>query len=154
MDDRTMQAALSGDLELQTERLMPHPRTAVWAAFTDPVRLASWWGPRGFTNRTRAIELRPGGDWQVSLVGLDGKTYENVYRFVELSGPERFVVEHRSGHWFRLTVELHEAPGGTRVTWRQTFGSRAERDELASVCIPGNEQNLERLAAHLAGEGA
>jgi uncharacterized protein YndB with AHSA1/START domain len=94
MPDKALQEALRGERDLWTERLVAHPPSAVYAAFVDAQRLSRWWGPAGFTNRTRDCDLRPGGDWNVSLVGPDGKQYENLYRFVELAEPSRFVMEH------------------------------------------------------------
>ena len=152
MADRTIQDALRGDTDLYTERRLPQPRELVYGAFTDPAKLERWWGPHGFTNRSRACDPRPGGEWDVTLVGPDGAEHANLYRFVEMVAPERVVMDHLSGHWFRLTVELHDEAGGTRVTWRQTFGSRQERDQIAEYCVPGNEGNLDRLGALLAGQ--
>jgi hypothetical protein len=41
--------------------------------------------------------------------------------------------------------------GGSLVTWRQTIANRTARDLLAGVRIPGNQENLDRLAVHMAG---
>ena len=150
MTEKTLQDALRGDTDLYTERLLPHPREHVYGAFTDPVKLERWWGPHGFTNRSKRCEPMPGGEWDVTLVGPDGSEHANLYRFIEMVEPAQVVVDHVSGHWFRLTVELHEASGGTRVTWRQTFASREERDQVAAYCVPGNEGNLDRLGEELA----
>jgi uncharacterized protein YndB with AHSA1/START domain len=152
--DKALQEALQGDLDLVHTRVVRAPRGRVYGAFTDPESLPRWWGPAGFTCRTSHIELQPGGEWHVMLVGSDGTEYENVYRFVELVADERFVADHVTGHWFRLTASLEDAPGGTCVRWRQTFETRASRDEVAGYCVPGNEQNLDKLEAFLAVERA
>lgn len=34
---------------------------SVFAAIQDPVRLARWWGPQGFTNTFNTFEFRAGG---------------------------------------------------------------------------------------------
>ncbi len=49
-DDRTM----------VIERVIAAPRAAVWAAWSDPAALPRWWGPDGFSCRTRRIDLRAG----------------------------------------------------------------------------------------------
>ncbi|MBX9610465.1 MAG: SRPBCC domain-containing protein [Burkholderiales bacterium] len=36
----------------------------VFAAMSDPVRVARWWGPNGFTSTIHALEFRPGGSWR------------------------------------------------------------------------------------------
>ena len=151
--DKTVQDAQEGDLDLVHTRVVGVPRERVYGAFTDPESLPRWWGPAGFTCRTSGIELQPGGEWQVTLVGSDGTEYENVYRFVELVRNELFVVDHVSGHWFRLTAKLAAVPEGTRITWRQSFETKAARDEVAGQCVPGNEQNLDKLEAFV-GRGA
>ena len=149
---RTPQDAIRGELELFHSRVIAEPRKRVYRAMADPDRLPRWWGPAGFRTRTHAIELEPGGEWRVTLIGPDGSEYENVYRFVEMRDGERFVLDHVTGHWFRLTVTLEDAPGGTAITWTQTFDTRAHRDEMVGVCVPGNEQNLDKLEAFLASE--
>lgn len=152
MTTQPRQEAFQGDLDLFHERFLDFPREVVYRALTDAERLPKWWGPRGFKNRSLSCSPRPGGLWVVTLVGPDGQEYANEYRFTELAEPERVVVEHLTGHWFRLTVELVLAPGGTNVTWRQTFGTREQRDEVAAYCVPGNEENLDKLGEFLAAE--
>lgn len=53
-------------------------------------------------------------------------------------------------HAFRLTMTLADRGGGTEVHWRQAFESANELARVRSLVIPANEQNLDRLAAHLA----
>lgn len=50
-----------GDREILTVREFDAPRERVFEAFTDPARLARWWGPKGFTNTFQEFDLRPGG---------------------------------------------------------------------------------------------
>ena len=40
------------EIIVDTKRVFDAPREAVWEAFADPKRLAQWWGPNGFTNKT------------------------------------------------------------------------------------------------------
>lgn len=37
---------------------IPAPVEQVFAAFSDPERLARWWGPAGFTNTFSRLELK------------------------------------------------------------------------------------------------
>jgi uncharacterized protein YndB with AHSA1/START domain len=48
-------------------------RDLVFAAWTDPERLALWRGPNGFTTTTMSFELRPGGIWRFVMHGPDGR---------------------------------------------------------------------------------
>jgi len=141
-------ADFATERELATERTLAFARAQVLAAFADPTRLARWWGPSGFTNEFDTCDPRPGGDWLFTMVGPDGARYANQNRFVEV-GPERVVIQHVNHPPFVLTVILEPDEGGTRVYWRQSFASEELRKALEGVCIPANEQNLDRLTVEL-----
>lgn len=51
--------AEAGDLVIT--RTFAAPLARVWAAWTEPSRLAKWWGPSGFGMEVAKHELRPGG---------------------------------------------------------------------------------------------
>jgi uncharacterized protein YndB with AHSA1/START domain len=44
-----------------TSHEIPATVEQVFAAISDPQRLARWWGPAGFTNTFNVFELRNGG---------------------------------------------------------------------------------------------
>lgn len=48
----------------QISRSFAAPRQRVWDAWTDPVQLAAWFGPKGTTGSILAFDLRPGGEWR------------------------------------------------------------------------------------------
>jgi uncharacterized protein YndB with AHSA1/START domain len=84
----------------QTIRIQAHPET-VWRYWTDPQRMADWWGQA-------QLDPRPGGTYRVQMVGGAVMLGE----FVELVPYERIV--------FSFGWEPHEdmpslAPGSTRV---------------------------------------
>jgi hypothetical protein len=139
-------------------RSFEHTPDQVFAAITDPARLARWWGPAGFHNRVASCDLREGGDWHYVMVGPDGTEYPNHSRFAELAAPtadapRRVVIEHLSGHHFVLTIDLAGVDGGTQLTWAQRFDNQAHRDQVAPFVEPANEQNLDRLQAELGRAG-
>ncbi|WP_404299377.1 SRPBCC family protein [Alicycliphilus denitrificans] len=138
---------------LFTERVLPAPPAAIFGAIANPNQLARWWGPNGFHNSIQAFDFRPGGRWLVTLHGPDGRDYPNEYRFADIAANELVVIEHVTAHWFELSISLAPQDGGTRVGWRQTFADAESCARLAPVCTPGNEQNLDRLAAVLAASG-
>jgi uncharacterized protein YndB with AHSA1/START domain len=45
------------------------PREHVWQAWTDPLRLARWWGPAIFTNTVCEVDLRVGGRYRIMMSG-------------------------------------------------------------------------------------
>lgn len=65
-------------------RLLTASPTDIFAAMSDPVRIAKWWGPAGFTNRIHQFEFKPGGKWLLTMHGPDGKDYPNESRFTRV----------------------------------------------------------------------
>ncbi|UPT74824.1 MAG: SRPBCC family protein [Elusimicrobiota bacterium] len=134
-------------------RLLPHPREKVFAAWTDPATLARWWGPKGFRNTNHRCEPAAGGAWEYTMHAPDGTDYLNKSVFVEVSRPERIVIDHLEPmHRFWVTATFAEKSGGTEVTFRQTFESAEEFARIVTFVKPANEQNLDRLEAVLRGE--
>lgn len=121
----------------------------VFAAMSDPERIARWWGPDGFTNTIHQFDFRPGGTWLLTMHGPDGKDYPNESRFMRLSSGEIFEIEHLSGHHFVLSIELQPSDQGTRVHWRQTFDTVEHYEQIVQFVAGANEQNLQRLATEV-----
>lgn len=146
-------AASTGSIserELTASRVIDAPRERVFRAFSDPARLARWWGPTGFTNTFHEFDLRPGGRWRFDMHAPDGARYPNESVFVEVAAPERVVIRHVSGPHFELTITFAERSGKTAVGWRQLFDTADECRRIARFAVQANEQNLERLAAQVA----
>lgn len=144
-------AASVADREIVSVRVFAAPRTQVFGAFADPVQLARWWGPKDFTATIHEFDLRPGGRWRVTLHGPNGVDFANDKFFTEITAPERIVFAHReTGHDFSMamTFALHGA--GTQLTWRMRFESAADCARARELIRAANEQNFDRLAAHLA----
>ena len=130
-------------------RLLAASPSEVFAAMSDPTRVARWWGPTGFTNTIQQFEFKPGGTWLLTMHGPDGKDYPNESRFTRIVHDQIFHIEHLNGHHFLLTIELAPIHGGTEVTWRQTFDTREHYERIAEFVASANEQNLDRLAAEV-----
>jgi uncharacterized protein YndB with AHSA1/START domain len=138
--------------EIISARAFPATREQVFAAFSDPVRLAQWWGPKGFTNTFHQFEFRPGGTWRFTMRGPDGAAYEMEQEFTEIERQGRIVLRHhQAGHDFILAMTLVAQGDQTVLTWRMRFDDAAECERVRAFIIPANEQNFDRLAAHLAG---
>lgn len=131
--------------ELMAAREYDVPRELVFRAWTTPDLLARWWGPQGFTNTFHECDIRPEGKWRYTMHGPDGKDYPNFSAFVEIVHPERVVLDHLSGHEFRVTATFEDLEGSTRVTFRQRFKKKEEFEQAKPYCVEGNEQNLDRL---------
>jgi len=136
--------------ELVTSRLIDAPRERVFKAFSDPVQLALWWGPKGFRNTFNEFDLRPGGAWRFVMHGPDGSNYPNESVFIEVAPPERVVIRHVSGPQFEMTITFVAQGTKTVVGWRQVFNTAAECQRIAKFAVEANEQNLDRLANQVA----
>jgi len=134
---------------LCTARVLAAAPAAVFAAISEPQRLARWWGPKDFRSSFQRFDFRPGGEWVFTLHGPDGKDWPNVCRFTAIENERLVVIEHLNLHWFELALTLAPQDGGTRLGWRQTFPDPETCARMAPLCAPSNEQNLDRLAAEL-----
>lgn len=123
----------AADRTMVLQRLIHAPRSAVWAAWLNPETLPQWWGPEGYSCRTKRIDLRTGGEWLFDMIGPDGTVYPNHHLYTEVS-PEKSIEytllwgENGPKHadaW----VALEEQDGATRVTMRMTFTTVAEFHE-------------------------
>ena len=137
-------------------RMFSAPRRLVWAAFTDARQLPLWWGPDGFSNLTRRIDIRTGGEWIFTMRGPDGTEYPNRIRYIEVRKFERIAFLHDEGekagdHAFTTTITFEQRDTGTLVTMTSVFRDEKTRDRLAEWgAVEAGKQTLEKLAAHLA----
>lgn len=132
-----------------TSREIPATVEKVFAAFTDPKRLARWWGPAGFTNTISLCEFKSGGRWSYVMHGPDGKNYTNESTFAEVEPLKKVVIQHDSNPKYRLTITLEPSAKGTLVSWSQAFENSTVAEGLAPIVVPANEQNLDRLTAEV-----
>ncbi|HTB23277.1 MAG TPA: SRPBCC domain-containing protein [bacterium] len=130
---------------------IPAPPDEVFAAISDPLRLARWWGPEGFSNTFHVCEFKPGGKWSLVMHGPNGGHYPNESVFAEIEPSKRVVVEHSSNPAYRLAITLEPAAEGTTVTWAQTFADPELARRMEPIVVPANAQNLDRLAAEVRG---
>lgn len=121
----------------------------VFAAFSDPERLARWWGPAGFSNEFTICEFKTGGRWSFVMIGPDGHKYPNENVFAEIEAPRKVVIQHVVEPLFRLTVTLDPSPTGTLLSWEQEFEDPQVASRIEHIVVPSNEQNLDRLSAEV-----
>ena len=128
-------------------RLIDAPAETVFDAFSDPEKLARWWGPKGFSSTFDEFDLRAGGYWRLTMHGPDGTDYPNENRFLEVEDNSLVVVEHLADHHFILTISFTPKGQATLVGWRQLFDTREHYEQIAEFISTANEQNLDRLQA-------
>jgi uncharacterized protein YndB with AHSA1/START domain len=136
----------------RTSRDIPASPDQVFAAFSDPQRLARWWGPAGFTNSFNVCEFKVGGRWSFVMHAPDGGHYPNESVFAEIEPPTKVVVQHVSKPKYRLTITLTPSTGGTTVSWAQAFESAEVASRIEHIVVPANEQNLDRLSTEVLGK--
>ena len=71
-------------------RVIRAPRAVVWGAWMNSETLPLWWGPDGFSCRTKRIDLRAGVHWVFDMIAADGTVYPNHHRYGEVVPQERF----------------------------------------------------------------
>ncbi|MBL8820244.1 MAG: SRPBCC domain-containing protein [Planctomyces sp.] len=131
--------------EIVSFRNFPFTADEIFAAYSDPKKLARWWGPEGFRNTFETFDFCEGGEWKFVMHGPDGKDYQNLSYFRKVSR-NCIELEHQSPPWFNMTMTLTELPGfQTRLVWRMKFESESVRDRIAQLTEGCNDQNFDRL---------
>jgi uncharacterized protein YndB with AHSA1/START domain len=114
-------------------------------------QLAQWWGPKGFTNSFQTFDFRSGGAWRFVMHGPDGTDYPIAKDFIEVVPAEKISYQNLDpAHRFTMTMLFTDLGDRTRVSWRMLFESVEEAARVRQVVTEANEQNFDRLAAHLA----
>ena len=142
----------ASDRRFVHSRLIAATPEQVFSAFSQPERLARWWGPDGFTSTFEAFDLRPGGTWRFVMHGPDGTGYPNANVFKTVEPPNRVEVEHISeDHHFVLSITFTGQGSQTLVGWEQTFDTVEHKQLIAPWVETANEHNLERLQREVTG---
>ncbi len=137
------------DRTIRIERLFGAPREQVWRAFTDPERVARWWG-RGNLLVVERMEVERGGHWRFVEHGPDG-VHGFEGRFGDVSPPERVVQTFEwdglPGHVALNELSLEDLGGGrTRIVVTSLFHTTEDRDDMLGA---GMEQGLNESYAAL-----
>jgi uncharacterized protein YndB with AHSA1/START domain len=115
------------------QRVIRAPRQVVWGAWMNPDTLPEWWGPDGFSCRTRRIDLRAGGEWVFDMIAPDGTVYPNHHRYGEVLAGQRLGYlllwgEDGPKHadaW----ATFEDSDGATLVTLGMVFATATEFNE-------------------------
>jgi len=163
----------AGDFVISRE--FDAPRDLVFKAWTEPERLAQWWGPKGFTMVSNKVDLRPGGLFLYGMRGPDGLEMWGKFVYREIVPPERMVfvnsfsdedggvTRHPLAPTWPLemlnTLTLTERDGKTTVTLR--VAAHAATDEERATFEAGRKSmeggfggTFAQLEAYLAGAKA
>lgn len=134
------------DRELILSRTLDAPIDIVWEAWT-PEHIANWWGPDGFTNTITTMDMKPGGTWELSMHGPDGKDYPNKSIFKEVVPMKKIVYEHISYPHILATITFEEQGDQTCIRWHMLFDSA--EDFVAVLKKYGADEGLKQNVAKL-----
>jgi uncharacterized protein YndB with AHSA1/START domain len=156
---------VSAAQELVLTRVFDAPRDVVFKAWTEPKRVARWWGPKGFTTPFCQVDLRVGGVVRYCMRSPEGRDYWGKAIYREIVEPERLVFidvfSDEQGNTVKpaaygmspdwpdetlVTVTFAALGGKTEVTVRQSVPeSIAEKTGARE----GWAESLDRLAEYL-----
>lgn len=148
---------------LIVDRTFDAPRDLVWAAFTEPERMAKWWGPRGWDTTNKTMDVRPGGIWHYCMAGPDGMESWGKAEYKEITPKDRIVYVD----WFSdadgnaneqmpsvlTTFEFQEVElKKTRVYATAEYATVEALEQVTAMgMVQGLSESLDKLAEHLAG---
>lgn len=149
-----MTTRIDNPLEILSSRVFPVSVPRLYTAFADPSLLERWWGPDGFTNRVTRFDLKPGGEWHITMTNSDGQDFHNrcTFEIVE-PGSRISYVHHEPMHVFTMDMQFATAGEEARLTWRMHFERNRENLEIRKFIAVANEQNFDRLGEVLATLG-
>lgn len=141
---------------LIVERSLPAPPATLWAAWTEPDRIAQWWGPKGWVVDTLSMDVRPGGVWHYHLYPADAAGATDAAGSTDAAGADDV--------WGRAVYRTVERPtlleyvdafsdasgsvvAGTEMPTTVTFTAAGDRTLLAIVTTFGTVDQLEGAEA-------
>jgi uncharacterized protein YndB with AHSA1/START domain len=138
---------------LHLERTLDARPETVFAAFVEPEKLTSWWGPAGFTAPGVELDVREGGRYRIRMQPPDAEAFHLRGRYREVDPARRLVLTFA---WEEpdpddretvVTLTFLEHDGGTKVVLDQGPFSTEGRRALHEA---GWSESFDRLRRFLA----
>jgi uncharacterized protein YndB with AHSA1/START domain len=170
MTDRERTAIETAAQGFEITREFDAPRELVFKAWTEPERLAQWWGPAGASIQVVSFDLRPEGVFHYLMQTSDGDEMRSKFTFREIVAPERLVFTSAfsdeqgntvrapisdtwpleildtltfTEHEGRTTLHLHSVPVNPSDAEQEMF------DSFAGSMEQGFGSSFEKLDAYL-----
>ncbi|MBN8856279.1 MAG: polyketide cyclase [Sphingobacteriales bacterium 50-39] len=139
------------DRELIFSRLLDAPIKLVWEIWTSPEHIKIWWGPDGFTNTIKKMDVQPNGEWNLTMHGPDGSDYEIKSVFREIVKYKKIVYEQFTAFKYVATIEFESRGEQTLLRWQMLFESKENLIDAAKTygVDTGFKQNAQRLVDYL-----
>ena len=144
--------------EVSISRYFAAPPALVYKAFVDPDQIAQWFGPLAFhvPRDTVSIDARPGGHWNMTMVGNDDPEW-----LAPISSTFVEVVENQLLVGYEIAKDFPGMEDGTKITLTLEFipegeGTRLELrqgpfpEQMREMSETGWSQSLHKLDALLA----
>ncbi len=135
---------------LQTTGIFKVSIGLMWEVWTNPNHILNWWGPTGFTTTIHKMEVKEGGEWDLTMHGPEGANYPNRSIFIEIISFKKIVFEHFNPH-FMTTVVFESKGDETLIDWSLLFDTAEMHDIVvkAHKADEGQKQNMEKLEKYL-----
>jgi len=138
------------------------PIDRVWELWSDPRKLERWWGPPSYPATFEKHDLTPGGEAMYLMTGPDGDTSRGTWRVTAVDPPTSLeftdAFADADGTPLadmpspRVTVQLTERDGGTRMEMRSKFDSREDMEKLVDMgMVEGLRQAVGQMDGLLTG---
>jgi uncharacterized protein YndB with AHSA1/START domain len=144
--------------QIVTTRTINAPCELVYKVWTDIDHVDKWWGPDGFSNETKKMDVRPGGEWEYIMHGPNNTDYPNHVAYKVVIPNERLEYVHGAfagdPDAFNMLVTFEAQGDKTLLTMRHTFKT-VEYLKMVVEQYGANEgakQTLDKMEAYLAAE--
>ncbi len=132
--------------EIFSSRILNYPVEIVYNAFAIPTYLKDWWGPEGFTNTIHEFNLKPGGNWILTMHGPDKGNYENSSVFETVLPNELVSWKRISQPFFNMEIAFKKIDENkSQISFRMIFETKEDCEKIRRFAEPKNEENFDRL---------
>jgi uncharacterized protein YndB with AHSA1/START domain len=134
-------------LTIAFQRTFAAPPEDVFDAWTQPDQIAEWWDPTGARLASCAIDLKPGGAFElVNKDSAHGPPFAGVYRTIERPSLLVFDAMGALG-----TVRIESAGDSTHMTVTIRCASAEHLEQFVKLGVDvGTAKTLDNLVAHVA----
>jgi uncharacterized protein YndB with AHSA1/START domain len=143
-------------LDVVFERVFDAPRELVWQVYTEPERIARWWGTHDSTTEVVEMDLRVGGRWHYISHAPGREPIGFLGDYLEVEPPSlirrTFAVDIPGFVPGNETMTLEDlGDGRTKITERGHFTSLEDIEVQISVgMVEGALGMYDRLAEEIA----
>jgi uncharacterized glyoxalase superfamily protein PhnB/uncharacterized protein YndB with AHSA1/START domain len=146
-----MKKESTADREITLSRVFNAPIELVWEVWTNPDHIKNWWGPSGFTSTIHLMDVKAGGEWNLTMHSPDGTNFKNKSIYKEVVLHKKIVYEHVSAPKFITTVEFEAQEDKTLINWQMVFPTKEEFIQTVKTfkADEGLRQNIDKLNLYM-----